>query len=53
MIRKIRRGFLDAKRPVNVFLGDEHVVNEQHAVRKSHDAIQKKMSFRGAFQCTT
>ena len=33
---------LDAKRPVSFPLGDQHVVNEHHVVRKSHDAAQKK-----------
>ena len=32
---------------------DKHVVNEHHVIRKGHDATQKKMSSRGAFQCTT
>ena len=43
----------DAKRQVSYPLEVKHVVNEHHVVRKNHDAIQKKMSSRGAFQCTT
>ena len=49
-------GFLDVfnaiKRAVSFPLEDKHVVNEHHVIRKSHDATQKKMSLRGAFQCT-
>ena len=41
------------KRAVSFPLEDKHVVNEHHVIRKSHDATQKKMSSRGAFQCTT
>ena len=52
---QIRSSFLDAldaiKREVSFHLEDKHVVNEHHALRKSHDATQK-MSSRGAFQCT-
>ena len=44
---------LDAKRHVNFPLEDKHTVNEHHVARKSHDATQKKMPSRGAFQCTT
>ena len=47
--------FLDAfdtiKRAVSFPLEDKHVVNENHVIRKSHDARQKEMSSRGAFQC--
>ena len=42
--------FLDAKHLVSFPLEDKHVVNECHVV---HDATQKKMPSRGAFQCTT
>ena len=43
------------KRAVSFPLEDklELVVNEDHVIRKSHDATYKKMSSRGAFQCTT
>ena len=40
------------KRAVSLPLEDKHVVNEHHVIRKNHDATQKKMSSRGAFQCT-
>ena len=33
-------------------LEDEHVVNEHHVIRKSHNATQVKMRSRGAFQCS-
>ena len=36
--------FLDAKRPVSFPLEDQHLVNEHHVIRKSHDATQKKCS---------
>ena len=48
VFRRIRR----EKRAVSFPLEDKHVVNE-HTNRKSHDARHKKMSSRGAFQCTT
>ena len=41
------------KSTVSFLLEDKHVVNEHHVMRKSHDATQKNMSSRGAFQCTT
>ena len=41
------------KRVVSFPLEDKLVVNEDHVIRKSHDATHKKMSSRGAFQCTT
>ena len=48
--------FLDAfdtiKRAVSFPLEDKQVVNEHHVIRKSHDATQKNMSSRGAFQST-
>lgn len=48
---QIRSSFLDAfnkiKREVSFPLEDKHVVNEHHALRKSHDATQK-MSSSGA-----
>ena len=44
---------LDAKRPVNSPREDKHTVNEHQVARKSHDATQKKMPSRGAFQSTT
>ena len=54
---QVRSGFLDAfdtiKRAVRFPLEDKHVVNEYHVMRKSHDATQKKISSRGAFQRTT
>ena len=52
---KFRVIFLDPKRPVSIplELEDKHVVNEHYVLRKSHDAAQKKMFSRGAFQCTT
>ena len=54
---QIRSGFLDAfdtiNRTVSFPLEDKHVVNEHHVIQKSHDATQKKMSSRGAFQRTT
>ena len=50
---KFQSDFLDAKHPVSFPLEDKHVVNEHHIVQKGHDARQKIMSSRGAFQCTT
>ena len=41
------------KKGVSFPLEDKHIVNEHHVIRKSHDATEKKMSSRGAFQCTT
>ena len=37
------------KSTVSFHLEDKHVENEHHVIRKSHDATQKKMSSRGAF----
>ena len=37
------------KTTVSFLLEDKHVVNEHHAIRKSHDATQKKMSSRVHF----
>ena len=37
------------KSTVSFLLEDKHVENEHHIIRKSHDATQKKMSSRGAF----
>ena len=34
---------LDAKRPVNFPLEDQHTVNEHHVARKSYDATQKQI----------
>ena len=42
--------FLDAQSAVTFTFKDKHVVNEHHVIRKSHDATQKKLSSRGAFQ---
>ena len=39
---KFRLFFVEAKRPVRFPLEDQHVVNEHHVVRKSHDATQKR-----------
>ena len=39
---KFKAVFLDAKRPVSFPHEDKNVTNEYHAVRKSHDATQKK-----------
>ena len=54
---QIWSGFLDTfdtiKRAVSFPVNDKYVVNEHHVIRKSHDATEKKMSSRGAFQCTT
>ena len=44
---------LDTKRPVSFPLEDKHATNEDRVARKSHDATQKKMASRGAFQSTT
>ena len=44
---------LDTKHPVSFPLEDKHAMNERHVARKSHDATQKKMPSRGAFQSTT
>ena len=52
---EIRSGCLDMrKRAVSFPLEDKHIVNEQHVIRKSHDATLKEVSAsRGAFRCTT
>ena len=44
---------LDTKRPVSFPLEDKHAMNEDRVARISHDATQKKMASRGAFQSTT
>ena len=41
------------KSTLSFLLEDKYVANEHHVIRKSHDATQKKVSSRGAFQCTT
>ena len=40
------------KSTVSFFLEDKHVENQHHVIRKSHEATQKDMSSRGAFQRT-